>query len=132
MINKNTYVKTGIIILVLVLVAVFVNGFLDGYQDAADKSILITEVLEDNCDCKEVSQLIYAKGLQLGKDGISTEKAEYELIDCNYKSIEEEAIRINKILKKEVKDFATFDLLTLEFSNNLNRETVTIKNGVIQ
>lgn len=129
---KNTYIKIAIIILILILVSVFINGFLNGYKNTMDKSNLITEVLGENCDCKEIDQTIYAKGLQLGKDGISTEKAEYELIDCNYQSIEQEGMRINKILKKKIKEFETFDLLILEFNNNQNSETITIKNGVIQ
>ncbi|MDY7394818.1 hypothetical protein UMM65_06165 [Aureibaculum sp. 2210JD6-5] len=132
MAKKNTYLKPGIIILALILIAVFVNGFLDGYQDSIEKSDLITEVLEENCDCDEVNRIIYAKGLQFGKDGISTEKAEYELIDCNYQSIMTEAVRINIILKKEVKGFDAIDLLTLEFNNHQNREKITIKNGIIQ
>ncbi len=54
------------------------------------------------------------------------------MIDCKYQSIEEEAIRINKILNKEVRGFDAIDQLTLEFNNSQNNETVTIKNGVIQ
>jgi len=132
MTNKNTYYKAGLIILAMVLIAVFINGFLDGYQDAADKSSLISKVLKEHCECDEINQIIYAKGLQFGKDGVTTEKAEYELIDCNYKSIEQEAIRINDILSKGVRDFDKVDLLTLEFNSIQNRETITIKNGVIQ
>lgn len=132
MVNKNTYYRTGFVILAMVLIAVFVNGFLDGYQDSIEKSDLIIEVLEDNCECDEVNQIFYAKGLQFGNDGISNEKAEYELIDCNYISIREEAIRINEILSKGVIGFEAIDILTLEFNSNQNREKITIKNGVIQ
>ncbi|MBJ2173802.1 hypothetical protein JBL43_06100 [Aureibaculum sp. A20] len=124
--------KTGIIILVLIAAIVSVYGFIDGYQDAKDRSELISEVLEENCNCSEINQIIYAKGLQFGKEGMSTEKAEYQMIDCDYQSFEVEAIRINDVLNKKVKGFKDFDLLTIEINNKINSETLTIKNGVIQ
>ncbi len=132
MANKKTYFKLGIIILSILLIVVFVNGFLDGYQDSIEKSDQITEILEEHCECDEVNRILYAKGLQFGNDGISTEKAEYELINCNYESFKEEASRINKILNKEVRGFDVIDQITLEFNNNQHNETVIIKNGIIQ
>ncbi|RPD94594.1 hypothetical protein EGM88_11835 [Aureibaculum marinum] len=124
--------KTGIIIIVAVAVVVSVLGFLEGYKDATDRSDLINEVLEANCDCEEVNQIIYAKGLQFGNDGMSTEKAEYQLVNCDYESFVSESIRINKILNKKIKGFNDFDLLIIEMNNKTNREILTIKNGVIQ
>ena len=132
MTKKKNITRTVIIALVLVAIAVMINGFLDGYQDATDRSDLISEVLEENCDCSEINQIIYAKGLQFGKDGMSTEKVEYQMIDCDYQSFEVEAIRINDVLNKKVKGFKDFDLLTIEMNNKINSETLTIKNGVIQ
>ena len=63
---------------------------------------------------------------------MSTEKAEYQMIDCDYQYFEDEAIRINEILNKKVKGFKDFDLLTIELNNKKNTEIITIRNGVIQ
>ncbi|QCX40625.1 hypothetical protein FF125_20085 [Aureibaculum algae] len=132
MTKKKNITRTVIIAVVLVAIAVMIKGFLDGYQDATDRSDLISEVLEENCDCTEINQIIYAKGLQFGKEGMSTEKAEYQMIDCDYQYFEDEAIRINEILNKKVKGFKDFDLLTIELNNKKNTEIITIRNGVIQ
>ena len=89
--------------------------------------------LKDECDCKEVNQIIYAKGLQYSKNnGLTTEKIEYQLIDCSYLSITDQATKINNALLKEIEDFKEFDLITLEFLNGTNSEKVVIKNGTIQ
>ena len=132
MTKKKNITRTVIIAVVLVAIAVMIKGFLDGYQDATDRSDLISEVLEENCDCTEINQIIYAKGLQFGKEGMSTEKAEYQMIDCDYQYFEDEAIRINEILNKKVKGFKDFDLLTIELNNKKYTEIITIRNGVIQ
>ncbi|WP_117879858.1 hypothetical protein [Aureibaculum luteum] len=132
MTKKKNITTTVIMAVVLVAIAVMIKGFLDGYQDATDRSDLISEVLEENCDCTEINQIIYAKGLQFGKEGLSTEKAEYQMIDCDYQSFEGEAIRINDLLNKKVKGFKDFDLLTIELNNKKNTEIITIRNGVIQ
>jgi len=54
------------------------------------------------------------------------------LIDCNFKSLENEVNRINEILKKEVKNFNDVDQLELEFINNGISKNIIIKNGIIQ
>lgn len=130
--TKTKTFKSGMIILILVLVAVSINGFLDGYQDANDKSDAIIEVLEKNCDCETIEQSVYLSGIQFGKDGISKERGEYQLIDCNFTSLELESERILKILEKSIKNFDELDHLELEFVNNNVSQIVIIKNGIIQ
>lgn len=124
-----------IILVVFASVGIYKTGYSFGKNLGKEfkKDNLIKQVLEEQCDCKEVNQLIYAKGLQYSKkEGLTTEKVEYQLIDCSYSLLKDETSKINKALHNEVEDFKDFDLITLEFINGTNKETVVIKNGVIQ
>lgn len=112
-------------------------GALFGYTvrsavKSSDKSSNIMQVIEDNCECKEVNQIIYATGIQFGTNGISTEKGEYQLVDCKFNSVKEEAAKIKKLLDAKVKDFDKVDLLELEFINEEKTATIIFKNGIIQ
>ncbi|OSY87079.1 hypothetical protein WH52_13540 [Tenacibaculum holothuriorum] len=117
----------------LILILAISIGSLFGYAVSSsihgkNKSDAILKILRDNCNCKEVNQLIYVKGLQYGPDGITTEKVEYELIDCINKNTSE----LTLLLAKEVDGFNKIDLVTLDFiTNNVSNKT-TIKNGKIQ
>jgi hypothetical protein len=111
-------------------------GLLFGYTvgtaiKSGDRSNTITEVLKENCNCKEVNQLIYAKGIQFGKDGITTEKAEYLLVDCDYDLSAVGIEKLNKLLTKEVDNFDQLDFLELEFSSKKENKTIIIKNGIV-
>lgn len=97
-----------------------------------DKSSNILKVLQENCDCKEINQIIYAKGIQYGKNGLSTERAEYELVDCQFTSVEQEIERINVMLHKKIENYTDLDLLEIEFENENANQTFIIKNGKIQ
>lgn len=124
-----------IILVIFASVGVYKTGYSIGKSIGKNLKIdnQITQVLKDECDCKEVNQIIYAKGLQYSKDeGLTTEKVEYQLIDCSYTTIEDQGKKINEALLKEVEDFKEFDLITLEFLNGTNKEKVIIKNGIIQ
>lgn len=128
---KKTTKTIGTMILFLCL------GGLFGYTvtsalKSTDRSKSITEVLKDNCDCKEINQIIYAKGIQFGTNGLSTEKGEYQLVDCKFSSVKTEVQRIQTLLKSKVKGFDKVDLLELEFVNGAASETIIIKNGKIQ
>jgi hypothetical protein len=112
-------------------------GGLFGYTVASaakssDRSESITQLLKDNCDCKEINQIIYAKGIQFGANGLSTEKGEYQLIDCKFKCARTETIRIQKLLQSQIKGFKNVNLLEFEFVNGNNTEVVVIKKGIIQ
>ena len=123
------------ILLIFASVGIYKTGYSFGKNIGKEfkKDDLIKQVIAEQCDCKEVNQLIYAKGLQYSKsDGLTTEKVEYQLIDCSYTSIKDQAAKINEALLKEVEDFKEFDLITLEFLNGTNKEKVVIKNGIIQ
>lgn len=99
---------------------------------SSDRSSTILQVLKNNCDCKEINQIIYAKGIQFGANGLSTEKGEFQLVDCEFTSVKDEVTKIQKLLKSDLKDFDKVDLLEFEFVNNENSETVIIKNGKLQ
>lgn len=111
-------------------------GLLFGYTvgtaiKSGDRSNTITQVLKDNCNCKEVNQLIYAKGIQFGKGGMTTEKAEYLLVDCDYDLSEKGVEELNKLLAKEVNNFEQLDFLELEFTSKEENKTIIIKNGIV-
>ena len=128
---KKTTKTLGTMILFLCLGGVFGYTVTSAIK-STDRSKNITEVLKDNCDCKEVNQIIYAKGVQFGSNGLSTEKGEYQLVDCTFSSAKKEAEKIQNLLSTKVKGFDKVDLLELEFVNGNNSETIIIKNGEIQ
>lgn len=122
--------------LALKIVSFLVIGLLFGYTvgtviKSGDRSNTITQVLKDNCNCKEVNQLIYAKGVQFGKNGLTTEKAEYLLVDCDYDLSKKGVEKLNQQLAKEVKNFKELDYLELDFSSEKENKTIIIKNGKI-
>jgi hypothetical protein len=122
--------------LALKIIGFLVLGLLFGYTvgtviNSGERSTTITQVLEDNCNCKEVNQVIYAKGIQYGKEGLTTEKAEYLLVDCDTDLSENGIEKLNQQLKKEVKNFEELDLLELEFTSENKSKTIIIKNGIV-
>jgi hypothetical protein len=118
--------------LILFIILGLIGGYAVGFSlKVSERSEFITNILKEACDCKEVNQIIYAKGIQFGTDGLTTEKAEYELVECSFTSIEEEVEKINKLLMKKIKNFDRVDLLELEFVNNNKRQIFKIKNGII-
>ncbi|MBA6156825.1 hypothetical protein H3Z83_09890 [Tenacibaculum sp. S7007] len=122
---------------ILTMILFLCLGGLFGYTvtssiKGTDRSKKITEVLKDNCNCKEVNQIIYAKGVQFGSNGLSTEKGEYQLVDCKFSSAKKEAQKIQDLLLSKIKGFNKVDLLELEFINGDDSETIIIKNGKIQ
>lgn len=123
--------------IILILFTTIIIGLLIGYFVSTsihgkNKADIILKTLKENCDCKEVNQLIYVKGLQYGADGISTEKIEYELIDCNYKNIKIESERLTEILSENIENFNNIDLIKLDFNTNNISENIAIKNGEVQ
>ena len=124
-------IKYTLLIIVGLFTGIFIAGFVTGIKE--DKSEAIKTVLLENCDCESVNRFMYAKGIQFGKtDGLSTEKAEYELVNCSYDNVNKEVVRINKMLVHQVKGYEDIDLLKLEFVGAEKHETFTIINGVIQ
>ncbi|WP_299258672.1 hypothetical protein [uncultured Aquimarina sp.] len=96
-----------------------------------DKSNAILTILQSNCECDQIKQFLYVKGLAISEKGISTETAEYELKNCKYSDLNAEAKRINQLLIKKVDGYQEIDRFTLEFVNRHSSKLVTINNGTI-
>lgn len=116
-----------------ILAGIFIKGIVDGFKGQIDIAQSVETAIEKSCDCEAVNQFMYARGIQYStKDGLTTEKAEFELVNCQYDNLDEEVRRLNKALQNEVARYADLDLLTLEFVGTNQHHTVTIKNGIIQ
>lgn len=115
------------------IIGFLIKGGINGFVDHMDKAHNVETAIKENCDCEEVNQFMYARGIQYSsEDGITTEKAEFELVNCQYNNLDEEAQRLNALLQEVVYGYADLDLLTLEFVGAEQHHTITIKNGIIQ
>jgi hypothetical protein len=115
------------------LIGFLIKGGINGIVDHMDKAHNVEIAIKENCDCEEVNQFMYARGIQYSaEDGITTEKAEFELVNCQYNNLGEEFNRLYNVLKDAVYGYADLDLLTLEFVGAEQHHTITIKNGIIQ
>lgn len=128
----KTTPKTIFIIFLFLILGGVLGYIISSSIHSFDNSKKILKVLKENCDCKEINQILYATGVQYGKNGLSTEKGEYELIDCEFSSLKKEVERIQQILHNKVDNFNKVDLLELDFINGKNSQTVIIKKGIIQ
>jgi len=134
------YLKTPKQKLILALAVFFsltivfsLDSYLDSYNEDQLAIRKIENLLKENCDCEDVSIDMYSKGIQFDTKGnFSTEKVEYVLKNCKYKSLKVEAAKINSILKNEIKDFEEFDSIELNFISEEKHEMVTINNGQIK
>lgn len=116
-----------------IVTGIFIKGTVDGFNEEMDVAQYIEKAIKKNCDCEAVNQFMYARGIQYSiEDGLTTEKAEFELVNCQYKNLEDEVRRLNKTLQNEVARYTDLDLLTLEFVGTDQHHTITIKNGIIQ
>ncbi|MBQ4819006.1 hypothetical protein [Aquimarina sp. MMG016] len=120
-------------------IGLFVLGILAGllvyaiftFNKVEDKSSAILKVLKSNCECDQINQFLYVKGLEISEKGISTETVEYELKNCKYANLKKEADRINELLLNKVKGYEDIDRFTLEFVNRNSTKLITINNGIV-
>lgn len=126
--------KTILVVILCGIAGFFVGrAIYNSFLTDKDVTTSILEVLEENCNCKEISKSMYAKGIQFNKNnGFTTEKVEFSLKDCNYQNFEVESNRISKLLTDKVKDFTNFNLVVLEFESDTSNDILTIKNGIVQ
>ena len=84
-------------------------GFADmkGMLEKADK---ITSVMQNNCDCEEVSMLEYSI------ENLTT-TATYKLVGCEFEEFEAETQRVNQLLKDSIPNFCGIDRFNLVFVN---------------
>ncbi|WGD35681.1 hypothetical protein [Olleya sp. YS] len=124
--HKKTFF---ISIFISILTVSIIKGFYDNQKKGSKVAEDILTVLNENCDCKEVTQSLYSLGLQYSwNDGFSTEKAEYQLTDCTYLDFNNEVKRIDKLLQSKVKGIKDFNLITLDFIDKGQRKSVSINN----
>lgn len=84
-------------------------GFADlkGLVENANK---ITSVLQNNCNCEEVSMVKYSI------ENFTT-TATYKLVGCEFEEFEEEALRVKVILSDSIPDFCEIQYFNLVFVN---------------
>ena len=131
--KKN--IKYFLIVFFAILCGIALAGVAKGFSNhnKGDKSFAIAQALTKNCDCESVEQFIYVRGIVYStEEGITNEKAEYELTNCKYESLAKESYRINEMLTETVRYYEDIDYLKLEFIGPEKREAVIIKNGIIQ
>ena len=89
--------------------------------------------LQQNCNCEIVSPDVHAVGIQFSmEDGFSNSEASYILENCTFStSVETEAIRLNNILKKDVENYESLDLVSFQFKSSGQIQTVKFKEGCI-
>lgn len=98
----------------LIIVAISIGllnscGFSD-MKEMFEKADKITSVMQNNCDCEEVSMLEY------NIENFTT-TATYKLVGCEFEEFEEEAQRVNQLLKDSIPNFCDIDHFNLVFVN---------------
>lgn len=98
-------------LIILIAAIGFLNncGFAD-MKKMLEKSNKITSVIQNNCDCEEVSLLSYSVNN-------FTTTASYKLVGCEFQEFDVEALRVNKLLKDSIPDFCKIDYFNLVFVN---------------
>ena len=89
----------------------------------------IEKTLLQNCDCESVVSLGKGIGISYDKErGLSLSKLEFTLRFCDFDtSSEEEAIRLNNVLKRNVEDYKTKGLVTFNFESENQMESIDIE-----
>ncbi|CAL2102989.1 conserved protein of unknown function [Tenacibaculum sp. 190130A14a] len=119
-----------------VFIATYFVGLLDLYKKEYDKDQFtiqkIKTLLTKNCNCETVSINTYYKGIQFDSKGnFTTEKVEYTLNNCSYKSLNQEAQKINTVLKNNIENYKRFDCIELNFVSAQDHKSISINNGVV-
>lgn len=120
-------------------IGLFILGIIAGisiysiysFGKVEDKSNAILNVLKSNCKCDQINQFLYVRGLEVADKNTSTETAEYELRNCDYKNLKIETMRINNLLLNKVKGYKDIDKFTMEFVDHESTKFVTITNGIV-
>lgn len=89
--------------------------------------------LQKNCNCEIVSSDVSSVGIQFNvEEGFSNSAAGYVLENCTFSSsIETEAIRLNDMLKRDIENYDSLDLITFHFKNSDQQKTVKFKEGCL-
>ncbi|PTX45131.1 hypothetical protein C8P64_1121 [Christiangramia gaetbulicola] len=89
--------------------------------------------LQKNCNCEIVSSDVSSVGIQFNvEDGFSNSKASFILENCAFPlSVEHEAIRLNDMLKRDIENYDSLDLITFHFKNSDQQKPVKFKEGCL-
>jgi len=119
--------------LLFLIIGFVVGSTVKNFKKDHDTTDQIQSVLEEHCNCEKIEKTMYAKGVQYSNnDGFTTEKVEYQLINCEYTNFNQEVERVDQVLGDEVEGFEGFDQITLDFVSENHHQKVTIKEGIIQ
>jgi len=94
-------------------------GFGKTEQSNKELNASIEKTLLQNCNCESVVSQVKGTGISYDKDyGLSLSKLEFTLRFCDFdNSMEEEANRLNKILKRNVEEYKTKGLVVFNFES---------------
>lgn len=89
----------------------------------------IEKILLQNCGCESVVSLGKGTGIAFDKDrGLSLSRLEFTLRFCDFDtSSEEEAMRLNHILKRNVEEYKTKGSVTFHFESENQTESIDIE-----
>jgi hypothetical protein len=89
-------------------------------QEVMQKSQDIQRSLASQCDCEDVRMINYSIEN-------FTASAHYELVGCQFESLEKESKRITDFLKKDIPGFCEIDDFTVDFINKGEHQVVRLK-----
>lgn len=119
--------------LLFLIIGFVVGSTVKNFKNVHDTTESIQSVLEENCSCEKIEKTMYAKEVQYSNnDGFTTEKVEYQLINCKYTDFNLEVERIDLLLEDQVEGYEGLDQIILNFVSENNHQKVTINNGKIQ
>lgn len=97
--------------IITLVTACSISEMTDMFKKAND----INAVLQNNCDCDEVSMVEYSMN-----NFVTT--ASYKLVGCEFESLDDESLRVMKILTDSIPQFCDIDYFNLVFVNKGERE----------
>lgn len=129
---QRIIIAASIIVFVLLMIP-FSYGAYVGYTMHSGINEDIEQSLKKHCDCDEVKRDHASFGIAISQEGVANETIAFYLNQYKTGSFEEEAIRLNELLKMEVANYNDVDLIQLHFKDvEGNEASTTIKNGIIQ
>ena len=102
-----------------------------GVTERSNKELYasIEKTLLQNCDCESVVSIGKTSAIQYRKNsGLATSDLEFTLKFCHLNtSLEEEAERLNNVLKRNVAEYNTKRLITFNFESEDQVKSIDIK-----
>ncbi|MGO3182463.1 MAG: hypothetical protein ACTIJ9_06485 [Aequorivita sp.] len=98
-------------------------------ESSEDLNTSIERLLLHNCDCENVKSKDRGIGIEYTKEnGLKNSQLEFTLINPRFNtSTEQEANRLNNILRRNIDKYDTIDLVTFNFQSKDTTQSVDIK-----